>query len=1191
MASANFVHLRARSAYSLLEGAIKVEGLVDLCVRHAMPAVAITDNGNLFAALEFASCASSHGVQPIIGCLLGLAPQTGEAGANPHHPASPHQACPSLLLLAKDETGYTNLLDLVSQSFLDVSAHETPQVRLDLLSQRSDGLIALTGGVHGPLGYLLKNGQTDAAKALTDTLCSCFADRLYMEIMRHGLEDEKRTEESFFALADHFDLPLVATNDIYFADTDMYEAHDALLCIAESTVISQDDRRRLTPQHCFKTPKAMRALFSDVPEACDNSLIIAQRCSFFPENREPLLPRFSTDEDETSVLQKKAGAGLSTRLNPSGSQVSAGEQAHDASKLYQERLDYELGVITDMGYAGYFLIVADFISWAKKNAIPVGPGRGSGAGSLVAWALGITDLDPLQFGLLFERFLNPERVSMPDFDIDFCVRRRDEVIGYVREAYGRERVAQIITFGTLQARAVLRDVGRVMGLPYGQVDRVCKLVPFNPAAPLSLESAIAAEPALQKARDEDPAISRLIDMSLLLEGLPRHASTHAAGVVISECPLRELTPLYRDPRSGALITQFSMKYVEKAGLVKFDFLGLKTLTLLETAAVLVRTHTPDFDLEAIALDDPATYALLAEGHTVGVFQLESSGMRDVLRRLKPDRFEDIIAVVALYRPGPMDNIPSFINRKHGRENITYLDARVESVLSETYGIMVYQEQVMQIAQILSGYSLGKADLLRRAMGKKIQSEMDAQRQAFVDGAEQRGMNRARAEQAFDQIAKFAGYGFNKSHAAAYGLVAYRAAYMKANYPVEFLAASMTCDSHNADKLSLFRREARQCGIDVLPPDINRSHVEFRVESRPPTAESPYSQAIRYGLSGVRNVGKQAMQALVAARDEEGEFTSLGNFATRLDTKVVNKRLLESLICAGAFDDLDDNRASIFSSVDQMISLSSAKARDRQAGQESLFAGDGADTHGLDADIHVSDIMPWNNAERLKREYEALGFYLSAHPLESRTAHMEKFGLVSAASLGEQVRRQEEDVKVKIAGVVLNKRKRTSQKGSAYAAVELSDPSGVFEALVFAETLTKTDMLLEPGTLLYLEGRARGEGEGLRIVVNKAAPLDDILEDKPVSARVYWKNEHAALSTSVFDASLAQLKNLINTHMTKKGDKERRKKGGRLTLVLPVQTAKTSTSHVEISLPGHYRVSPDMITSLKDMSHIERVELH
>ena len=825
---------------------------------------------------------------------------------------------------------------LTSDAFLEGGDGGQPAVTLEALEARAGGLIALTGGPAGPVGRLLLDGQVKAARALLARLAAIFPGRLYVEIMRHGLAEEEQIEPHLIALADELELPLVATNDAYFLRAETYEAHDALLCIAQNSHVEDENRRRLTPQHRFRPADEMRALFADLPDAVDNSLAVARRCAVMAPTREPILPVFAAgDESEADALRARAEEGLERRLDAQVGLAGMDEDARAAAAApYRERLAYELGVIIEMQFAGYFLIVADIVHWARGEGIPVGPGRGSGAGSVVAWALTITDLDPLRFGLLFERFLNPERVSMPDFDIDFCPDRRDRVIDYVCRRYGKDRVAQIITFGTLQARAALRDVGRVLGLGFGRVDRLCKLVPYNPANPVTLQQALDTEPRLAAERDGDPAVARLIEISLQLEGLYRHASTHAAGIVIGDRSLSELVPLYRDPRAEMPATQFSMKYAEMAGLVKFDLLGLKTLTVLDHAATMLREAGVEIDLARIPLDDEATYALLGSGAAMGIFQLESAGMRDALRSLKPDCIEDIIALVALYRPGPMDNIPRYIACKHGREEPDYLHPMLTGILEETFGVIIYQEQVMEIAKVLAGYSLGSADLLRRAMGKKIKAEMDAQRETFVNGALANGVAQADAIRIFELVAKFAGYGFNKSHAAAYALVAYQTAYLKANHPVEFLAASMSLEINNTDRLELFRRELERLGIPLLPPDVNASRPTFAVER-----QADGSAAIRYALGAIRNVGVQAMAALAEERAANGPYGDPFDLAGRLDPQQINRRLIENLAKAGAFDSLTPNRRQVADGADVLLAFSGAARHERE--QASLFDGDDA----------------------------------------------------------------------------------------------------------------------------------------------------------------------------------------------------------------------------------------------------------
>jgi DNA polymerase-3 subunit alpha len=1106
MPHADFVHLRVHSAYSLSEGALKIKDLISLSKAERMAAVAVTDTGNLFGAMEFAPAAAQAGIQPIIGAQLGIRREDGDM-----RNGGPSPAPDQLVLLAQNEEGYGNLLHLLSKSFLDTPPGDLPQVSLADLESSAAGLIALSGGPAGAIGRLLGGEQMDAAATMTDRLAAMFDGRFYIELMRHGLAAEDRIEPGLLDLAYGKDLPLVATNEAFFADRGMYEAHDALLCIAGGAYVSQADRRRLTPEHYFKSAAEMRALFADLPEAVDNTLVIARRCACMPEPRDPILPVYTKlGGRKIEALQDLAARGLEARLEAQVITEGMDEAARDeAAKPYRERLDYELGVIEQMGFPGYFLIVADFIQWTKNHDIPVGPGRGSGAGSVVAWALTITDLDPLRWGLLFERFLNPERVSMPDFDIDFCMDRRDEVLDYVQKEYGADRVAQIITFGKLQARAVLRDVGRVLELPYPLVDRICKLVPNNPASPVTLSEAINGEPALQQIRDEDEAVGRMIAMALRLEGLYRHASTHAAGVVIGDRPLEQLVPLYRDPRSTMPVTQFNMKYVEQAGLVKFDFLGLKTLTVLAKAVELLAERGVEIDIGALPLEDPKTFEMLSRGETTGVFQLESSGMRDVLRKLRLDRFEDIIAVVALYRPGPMDNIPSYIKRKHGEETPDYLHPSLEPILKETYGIMIYQEQVMQIAQTLSGYSLGGADLLRRAMGKKIQAEMDAQRNDFVEGAVERGVNKAQAGRIFDQVDKFAGYGFNKSHAAAYALVAWQTAYLKANYPVEFMAALMTIEQGNTDKIGMLRAELERIGVPLLPPDVNRSGASFTVEEIGAAGAAgaagegaEQTSAIRYALAAVRNVGAAAMEALVEEREANGPYKSLMEFAERLDARQVNKRALENLACAGAFEGLGVNRRQAWESLEVVMRHAALAQSERESNQNNLFGGDDAAAALAPA---IPDRPEWPVEEKLTREFEALGFYLSAHPMESHRQLCDRLGVVQYRDVASGAARGQA---VTLAGIVGARRLTTSSRGARMAFVQMSDASGSFEITMFSEVLAGARELLEAGKPLVMKVEVQRREEDIRLTALRVELLDDVAAHAAAGLRIFLGDEAA-----------------------------------------------------------------------------------
>tara|TARA_B100000676_G_scaffold187189_2_gene184092 strand:- start:3239 stop:6721 length:3483 start_codon:yes stop_codon:yes gene_type:complete len=1095
-----FIHLRVHTAYSLSEGAIKLPKLVELCREHGMPAVAVTDTNNLFGALEFSLAASRVGIQPIIGTQIDIA-REGEAArkSNGKAEVTRHDR---LVLLVQNEIGYENVMEIESEAFL-TTEHGDTHTTLEKLAERADGLLCLAGGPDGPLGRLIADGQGPAAEAMCKRLSDMFPGRFYIEIQRHGTAVERQTEAGLLKLAYNHNIPLVATNDAYFATADMYEAHDALLCIAGGTYVAEQERRRLTEHHHFKSAAEMRQLFADLPEAVDNTVVIARRCAYMPPERAPILPPFEIEgaSNEEEALRLMAREGLEARLeNQVYIDDMDAEAREETARPYRERLDFELNVIIEMGFPGYFLIVADFIQWSKDHGIPVGPGRGSGAGSVVAWALTITDLDPLKFGLLFERFLNPERVSMPDFDIDFCQDRRDEVIRYVQDKYGDDKVAQIITFGKLQARAVLRDVGRVLGMPYRQVDTITKLVPFNPAQPPTLQEAIDGEPQLRAMRDGDETVAQLIDNSLKLEGLYRHASTHAAGVIIGDRRLAELVPLYKDPRSEMPATQFSMKYAEAAGLVKFDFLGLKTLTVLDRAVKLIALREDPPDLLNLPLSDKKTFEMLSKGNTVGVFQLESSGMRDVLRNMRPDTFEDIIALVALYRPGPMDNIPRYIACKHGEEEPDYLHPTLQPILEETYGVMIYQEQVMQIAQLLSGYSLGGADLLRRAMGKKIAAEMEAQRKDFVDGAVGNGVDRAQAGRIFDQVDKFAGYGFNKSHAAAYALVAYQTAYLKANYPVEFLAASMTLDLGNTEKLNVFRQELDRLKIPLLPPDINKSGVVFGVET---IVNGTTVFAVRYALAAIKNVGRQAMEELVAERDTNGTYADLADFATRLGQSGANKRQFENLVRAGAFDSLDPNRKRLFEGAEGVMRLATQSAHERSSGQESLFGGALSEDDNMR--LRLPDTLDWPVMERLTHEFEAVGSYLSAHPLDAYAGQLRRLRVTDAADLTTGMAGTAPNV----AGVVISRQERTSAKGNRFAFVQVSDTSGVFEVVVFSELLATGRELLEGGQRLLITVDVRADdGAGVRLSATNVRPLDEALANASTELQIVIEDEEA-----------------------------------------------------------------------------------
>lgn len=1077
-----FVHLHVHTAYSLAEGAIQAKALVKMAAADGAPAVAMTDTNNLFGGLEFSMAAADAGVQPLLGMQLGLKDIDGER-------------C-EIVVLVQNDVGYSNLCWIISEAFMKSDDAEKPAAQWSYLDNgRAEGLICLTGGYRGPIGKHLLNGSVDKAEETAERLKRLFDDRVYVEIQRHNLDVENKIEAGLIDLAYKFDLPLVATNDCYFATRDMHEAHDALLCIADGRYVTETDRRTETPHHYFKSQDEMKELFADLPEAIINTGLIAQRCAYLLKPIDPILPPFDTGEgrNEQEELRVQSEAGLQWRIENYVFEEGHSEEKRAAiKKEYFDRLDYELGIIDGMGFPGYFLIVSDFIKWSKEQDIPVGPGRGSGAGSVVAWALKITDLDPIALNLLFERFLNPERVSMPDFDVDFCQDRREEVIKYVQDKYGRDKVAQIITFGKLQARAVVRDVGRVLQMPYGQVDRISKMIPSNPANPMTLQEALDADPDFRLEIKKDETAERLIEIALQLEGLYRHASTHAAGVVIGDRPLHELIPLYRDPRSDMPVTQFNMKYVEQAGLVKFDFLGLKTMTVVHTAAKLVKeVHGVDIDILDIPLDDEKTYELLSSGMTTGVFQVESAGMKDVLRKMRPNRFEDIIALVSLYRPGPMDNIPTYIAIKDGEEDADYMHPVLKPILEETFGIMIYQEQVMQAAQFLAGYTLGAADLLRRAMGKKVVEEMNRQRQIFCDGAaEHNKVSSQTANEIFDQINKFAGYGFNKSHAAAYALISYWTAWFKANYPVEFMAASMTWDMGNTDKLSIFKQDLNKMEIPLLLPDVNQSETRFKVEN----------QSVRYALAALKGVGAVAMQSIVDERNRGGYYKSLQDFADRISSKLLNKKQVEMLTAAGAFDAFNDNRAQVFAGAEIVMGHASQLEAERESGQNSLFGDAGGSDIALGMP-DLPDITDWDPLEKMAYEFKAVGFYLSAHPLDTRQMQLKRLRIFDMDGVENELQNKNAG-RFRMAGVILKKQEKVSAKsGNKFAFLQVSDPAGVWEGMVFSDTLTRCRHCMNSGDHVLMTVEVDVKDEQLRYLVQEARPLDEALANSVQQVRI------------------------------------------------------------------------------------------
>lgn len=1190
-----FIHLRVHTAYSLLEGAVKVKKLTGLCEKYRMPAVAMTDSNNLFGAFEMSTECRDHGIQPIIGVRasidIGLEEKRFSAKDSDANLSD-------IVLLVQNEAGYNNLRLQSEQAYMFTPSDEKPHVPYDKLKAFSDGLICLTGGVNGPVGKFLLAGKTEKAEEALKLLMQAFPNRLYMEIQRHGTEDEEKTEEAFLELAYKHNVPLVATNEVYFIDRDMFEAHDALLCIKEKTHIIVNDRRRLNPEYYFKSPEEMVALFEDLPEAIENTVNIAKRCGFMVEFHEPALPiypdcdpigddeqkarqemyekirSYLTDDpkkgsvqeqldsrtigelQEAITVQKRARKGLIERLNVHV--FTAGmteEQKAEIGEPYQKRLEYELSVIIKMKFSGYFLIVSDFIGWSKAHGIPVGPGRGSGAGSVVAWSLKITDLDPLKLNLLFERFLNPERVNMPDFDVDFCQTRRGETIDYVREKYGHDRVAQIITFGQMQAKVVIRDVGRVLQLD-GLADKLARMVPPDPK--MTLAKAYELEPEFANMRKTDQQVAHLLSLAEKLEGLYRNASTHAAGVVVGQKPLNQIVPVFRDLSSGSElpVTQYNMKFVESTGLIKFDFLGLKTLTVIQEAVNMVNERITKegkepLDIDKISITDADTYALLQRAETDGIFQLESGGMRKVLRDLAPTTFEEIIAVISLYRPGPMDSIPSYINRKHGVEDPDYMHPILEDILKETYGVMIYQEQVMQIAQKMGGYTMGGADGLRKVMGKKIKEKIPLEREKFVTGSVKNGIEKALAEAIFDRMAKFAEYGFNKSHAAAYALVTYQTAYLKAHYPVEFMASTMTYDMQNTDKLALYKKELARLKIPLLPPDINHSFVHFAVENG----------AVRYALTAVKGAGEGAALAAVEERRKNGRFKSVSDFIHRMGTANLDKKSMETWIKAGAFDTLEKSRGLLHANLDLLMKHAKASTEEKASSQISLFGETKSEEK-----IVLTPAPEWTPDEKLKMESSVIGFYLSAHPLDRYEKSLERLRAMSYAEVVKGIQKVS-SLRVKMGVTVTSVRERISKKGTKYAFIAASDVSGSFEFTVFSDGLSRYKELLKSNRPLLITVTAEYEegNEEPRMILQHAQYLDDVISETAGGIMIVLDNEKA----------IPEVRNLIDGLSL-----------GRSRILLTVLTDKWE---VEISCEKMYTLTSEVLEALSKIRGVSEVQ--
>ena len=1056
-------HLKIHSQYSICEGAIKIDNLKDFCKANKIQSVGISDTHNLSGALEFSENLSSIGTQPIIGTQI-LFKYKNFFGLIP--------------LIAKDKDGYKNIIELSSKSYLDNDNLNDPHCNFDDLRANNDGIIVLSGSINCLIGKLFNKGLSDEADNIYKILSETFIDNFYIEIQRHNDLNEKQFETFNLNLSKKYNLPIIATNEVYYLDRSMHEAHDALMCIGQKTYINDTNRLKLSNQHYLKSSDEMKELFKDLPEALENNFILPYRCDYRPLPSKPILPNISSEnKNNNKILEKNSLEGLREKFKTIFEIDLEKLYNNEKFKLYNDRLNHEIKIISEMNYAGYFLIVSDYIKWAKKNNIPVGPGRGSGAGSLVAWCLSITDIDPIKFNLIFERFLNPDRISMPDFDIDFCEEKRDLVFEYLTKKY-KDSVAHIITFGKLKARMVIRDVGRVLGLPYGFIDSICKMIPFDPSRPLKLQECINAEPRLQKLIQEDKRVERLIELSLKLEGLNRNIATHAAGVVIADKKLTNTVPLYKDTSADFLLpsTQFDMYSAENAGLVKFDFLGLKTLTVIDRSQKIVNKKNPNFKIEKIDYEDQKVYDLLSRGKTVGLFQLESSGMKDALINMKPNRLEDIIALVALYRPGPMNNIPIYNECKHGKREPDYLHPKLEVILKPTYGVIIYQEQVMQIAQELSGFTAGEADILRRAMGKKKRSELEKQKQRFIEGAYKNGISKEVSAGIFLKIEPFAEYGFNKSHAAAYAVIAYQTAYLKNYYPHEFFAASMSMELSNQNKLSEFYEELKRLNINVIRPDINTCFADFTSNGKD----------FFYALGAIKNVGYEAISNVVKERTENGKYKNISDFLNRVNPKNINKLQLEGLVRAGVFDEINDNRQSLFNSIPNIILKSKNNFENKMTNQINLF-----DDEFKSNDDFLEKIDDWNFDTKLSKEFETLGFFISDHPLNQYKIIFNQYNIVNY----DYFENERNSLSSNIACTVLKVQEKKTQKGNSYAIVKLSDLSSVFELFIFSDIFElNRDKLIEGNSLMItLMKNYSDEAKTLKkINVKKIVTLKEVI---------------------------------------------------------------------------------------------------
>ncbi len=1128
MRHSNFVHLHLHTQYSLLDGAIRPEALISLARDFKMPAVAMTDHGNLFGAIEFYQKAMKGGIKPILGCEVYVAPgaMTDKNPLGRGETAAYH-----LVLLVKNFKGYQNLCKLLSKAYID-GFYYRPRVDKALLRELNEGLIALSACLHGEVSFNLNNGNMDAARRAALEYREIFPNRrFYLELQENGMEEQKKVNRGLVELSRELDIPVVATNDCHYLKKEDARFHDILLCIQTGTTVNAENRMRFSTDGLYvKSPEEMVEAFRDIPEAIANTIEIAERCNVEMKLGENHLPEYPVPPGETleSLIDRKAQEGLEARL---ASMKARGADVEPLKWQYYERLGKEMKVIKGMGFPGYFLIVADFIDYAKSREIPVGPGRGSAAGSLVAYSLGITNLDPIKYNLLFERFLNPDRISLPDIDIDFCFEKRDEVIKYVTEKYGSDNVGQIITFGQMKAKACIRDVGRALDMPYADVDRIAKLVPNT--LNITIEEALTQEPKLKKLAEDDPKVKELIEAAIALEGLPRHASTHAAGVVIANKPLVDYLPLYKSQKEDVITTQYPMKDVEKIGLVKFDFLGLKTLTVIDKALKLIRKNRGvAIDLDTLPLDDTETYSLVATGNTNGIFQLESSGLKELLRKLKPETFEDMIAAVALYRPGPLQSgmVDDFINRKHKKVPIVYEVPQLKEILENTYGVMVYQEQVMEIAKVLAGYTPGDADVLRKAMGKKLAEEMVEQRNKFLEGSKKNGINQKKAEKIFDLMAKFAGYGFNKSHSAAYALISYHTAYLKCHYAVEFMAALMGSDMNNTDQVVKYINDCKDTGISVDPPDINESSTEFTVSGG----------RIRFALAAVKNVGAAAIDEVLKVR-EDGPFTSLVDFLSRLDTRKINKKVVESLIKAGAFDSLGKGRGQLFNSLDAAMEVAQGVQRDRELGQGSIFDMLGSSSKHAPANAVSEESFPgWSDKDALTYEKETLGFYFSSHPL---AGYKKELALYTTGPI-EEAKQRDDEAEVTIGGIVTEFKETVTKKGSRMAFVRIEDLSASIEVVVFSAIYKKAAELLKGAAPLIIVGRLDKKDDEAKLIANAVSPIDNVSE---IEDKLRVRNTHIMAPTEALEGGkFTGLKEIIEAnpgsspvflHLMYPGDRE------------------------------------------------------